>query len=134
MEGKPLPLYGNGKNVRDWLHVMDHCEALWLILTQGKAGEVYNIGADNERNNIEIAKRILARFKSSGSKIAFVADRPGHDLRYAIDGSKMRREFGWKPKHSFISGFDQTIDWYIKNLQWIERVKKRTGAFNSHIR
>ena len=133
IEGKPLPLYGNGRNVRDWLHVLDHCEALRLILLKGKPGEVYNIGADNERTNLEIAERIIARFKESGSRIVFVADRPGHDLRYAINASKIRRELGWRPKYSFISALDETITWYVKNPRWIKRVRERTGVFNPHI-
>jgi dTDP-glucose 4,6-dehydratase len=133
IEGKPLPLYGNGKNVRDWLHVLDHCEALRLVLLKGKPGEVYNIGADNERSNVEIAQRILARFKDSGSKIVFVADRPGHDLRYAIDASKIRRELGWRPKYSFLPALDETITWYMENPKWIKRVRERTGVFNPHI-
>lgn len=133
VDGKPLPLYGDGKNVRDWLYVSDHCEALWLVLTKGRPGEVYNIGADNERNNVEIAQRISAYFKGKGSKIVFVADRPGHDLRYAIDASKMRRELGWRPKREFLSALDETIRWYIENPRWVAQVKKKTGVLNPHI-
>lgn len=133
LENKKVPLYGDGRNVRDWIFVLDHCRALELCLLKGKAGEVYNIGADNEMSNLDIARRILKRFGKNESGIEFVADRPGHDRRYAIDASKIGRELGWKPIYSFAQAFDETLDWYIHNPEWIERVQKKTGVFNPHI-
>ena len=133
MEKKKVPLYGDGKHVRDWIYVLDHCRALELCLLKGAPGEVYNIGADNEMNNIDIATRILKRFGHTPSSIEFVTDRPGHDRRYAIDSSKIRAELGFVPEHSFDQAFDLTIDWYIHNSDWIRRVRERTGVFNPHI-
>jgi dTDP-glucose 4,6-dehydratase len=133
IEGKKLPIYGNGTNVRDWIYVLDHCRALEMCLFKGKAGEVYNIGADNEMNNLEISDLILDYFGKDRSSIEFVADRPGHDLRYAIDASKIKRELGWKPKYHFKKAFAETIKWYLDNPKWIERVRIRTGVFNPHI-
>lgn len=133
IENKKLPLYGDGKNVRDWIYVLDHCRALELCLLKGRPGEEYNIGADNEMANHEIAKLILKHFNRDSSWIEFVADRPGHDRRYAIDNSKIRRELGWKPKYKFTSAFPETVRWYIKNLNWIEKIRKKTGVFNPHI-
>lgn len=133
LEGRKVPLYGDGKNVRDWIYVLDHCEALELCLFKGKAGEVYNIGADNERNNRAIAALILKRFGRDASWIEFVKDRPGHDRRYAIDASKIERELGWKPRHSFKEALPATIEWYINNQTWVERVRRKTGEFNPHI-
>jgi dTDP-glucose 4,6-dehydratase len=133
LENKKLPIYGDGKNVRDWIYVLDHCRALELCLLKGKAGEVYNIGADNEMNNLEIADLILKRFQRNASWLEFVPDRPGHDRRYAIDSSKIQKELGWKPKYRFSNAFDETVDWYLANPKWIESVRKRTGVFNPHI-
>lgn len=133
LEGKKLPLYGDGRNVRDWIHVLDHCRALELCLFKGKPGEVYNIGADNEMSNREIARLILDYFGRDESWIEFVADRPGHDRRYAIDFSKIKRELGWEPKYDFKKAFAATIKWYLDNPKWIERVRKKTGVFNPHI-
>ncbi len=133
LEGKTLPIYGDGKNVRDWIHVLDHCSALELCLFKGKAGEVYNIGADNEMNNLEIADLILKKFRKNKSSIEFVADRPGHDRRYAIDASKIKRELGWRPKHNFADAFNETADWYMANTGWINNIRKKTGVFNPHI-
>ena len=133
LEGKTLPIYGDGKNVRDWVHVLDHSEALRLCLFKGKAGEVYNIGADNELNNLEIADMILAYFKKDKSNLEFISDRPGHDRRYAIDASKIKKELGWKPRHHFKNAFKETIDWYLSNKSWVENVRRKTGVFNPHI-
>lgn len=133
MENKKLPLYGDGKNVRDWIYVLDHCEALRLCLFEGRPGEVYNIGANNEMSNLEIANLILKYFKRDKSWIEFVADRPGHDRRYAIDSSKIKRELGWRPRYRFKEAFQATIDWYLNNERWIQKVRRKTGVFNPHI-
>lgn len=133
LEGKTLPIYGDGMNVRDWIHVLDHCAALELCLLQGTPGAVYNIGADNELSNREIAKRILAYFGKDKSSIEFVGDRPGHDRRYAIDASRITRELGWKPTRRFDKALTETIQWYVDNIAWIDRVRKKTGVFNPHI-
>lgn len=133
IENKKLPLYGDGKNVRDWIYVLDHCSALEACLFRGKPGEVYNIGADNEMNNLEIASLILKIFNRDKSWIEYVADRPGHDRRYAIDSSKITRELGWRPRHNFKRAFEETVDWYLNNKEWINNVRKKTGVFNPHI-
>ncbi|MDP3956503.1 MAG: GDP-mannose 4,6-dehydratase, partial [bacterium] len=133
LENKTLPIYGNGKNVRDWIHVLDHCNALELCLLKGPPGEVYHIGADNEMTNLEIADLILKYFKKETSWIEFVTDRPGHDLRYAVDSSKIRKELGWKPVYKFEKAFKETVKWYADNPNWINRVRTRTGIFNPHI-
>jgi len=118
MEEKPLPVFGNGQNIRDWLHVDDHCRAIALILKGGVPGEVYNIGGHNERDNLTVVKTILAQLGKPERLISFVTDRLGHDLRYAIDPAKMQREFGWLPKISFETGIAQTIQWYVDNPIW----------------
>lgn len=118
MENKKLPVYGEGKNVRDWLYVQDHCEAIDLILRNGNVGEVYNIGGNNEHPNIEIVRFIASEFGKSDDAIAFVEDRKGHDLRYAIDASKIRQELGWTPEISFRDGIKATIQWYVDNRDW----------------
>jgi len=133
LENKTLPLYGDGKNVRDWIYVMDHCSALEVCLFKGKSGQIYNIGADNEIDNITIAKMILKYFNKPETLIEFVSDRPGHDRRYAIDASKIKKELGWKPKYDFKKAFAETIKWYIDNPKWVESVRKKTGVFNPHI-
>jgi len=115
MLGEKVPLYGDGSNVRDWLHVTDHCSAVDLILHKGKVGEVYNVGANNEHSNLEITKKMLAILGLPEERIEFVKDRPGHDIRYAIDASKIRNELGWKPSVDFEEGFRDTVMWY-KNL------------------
>jgi dTDP-glucose 4,6-dehydratase len=119
---KPLPVYGDGMNVREWLHVEDHNEALLTILERGRPGEVYNIGSGAEQPNIEIVKRILAHLGKPETLIRYVTDRPGHDRRYAIDATKLRTELGWKPRHAFESGLRSTIDWYVANRPWWERI------------
>ncbi len=123
LENKPLPVYGDGSNVRDWIHVHDHCTAIDLVLHHGKIGEVYNIGGDNEKKNIEIVKLILKILRREESLIRFVEDRPGHDLRYAMDSTKIKRELGWRPRYSFEEGIKETIRWYIKNRNWWENIK-----------
>jgi dTDP-glucose 4,6-dehydratase len=133
LEGKTLPLYGDGKNVRDWIYVEDHCLALELCLFKGKVGEVYNIGADNEINNLKIAEKIAKYFKKDKSVFEFISDRPGHDRRYAIDCRKIKQELGWKPKYNFEKAFNETVTWYLNNPKWIEGVRKKTGVFNPHI-
>ena len=117
-----LPVYGDGANVRDWLHVSDHCEAIDLIIHKGKVGEVYNIGGHNERTNLEVVKTILKALNKPESLIKFVTDRPGHDRRYAIDPTKLETELGWKPKYNFDTGIRQTIDWYLNNQDWWKHI------------
>ena len=117
-----LPVYGEGLNVRDWLHVNDHCLAIDMIIRSGRAGEVYNIGGCNERTNIEIVKLICRELEKSESLIAHVRDRKGHDLRYAIDSSKIRKELGWAPEVDFEDGIRQTIRWYLDHRTWWERI------------
>ena len=133
IEGKKLPLYGDGKHVRDWIYVTDHCEALELCLSDGRPGAVYNIGADNEMDNRAIAKRILEHFGRDESWIEHVGDRPGHDRRYAIDSALIRKELGWQPRYEFDAAFKQTLEWYLKNTEWMRRVREKTGVFNPHI-
>jgi dTDP-glucose 4,6-dehydratase len=122
MIGKPLPVYGDGMQVRDWLHVSDHCGAIYAVLEKGGSGEVYNIGGNNERANIEIVKKILRAFGRDESLITHVKDRPGHDRRYAIDNTKITTTLGWAPKYTFEQGMDETIDWYRTHTDWMERV------------
>ena len=117
-----LPVYGKGENVRDWLYVSDHCEAIDLIIHKGKIGEVYNVGGHNEKTNLEVVKTILAALDKPESLIEFVTDRPGHDLRYAIDPTKLESELGWKPQYTFETGIRQTIDWYLNNKEWWENI------------
>lgn len=120
LQDEPLPVYGNGLNVRDWLHVEDHCRAIYTVLTQGRPGEVYNIGGNQERTNLEVVKGILNIMGKPESLISFVQDRPGHDHRYAIDAGKIQRELGWRPRHDFASGLANTVQWYLNNRQWWE--------------
>ena len=123
LEDKELPVYGDGKNIRDWLHVYDHCTAIDLVLHKGKLGEVYNIGGHNEKENIEIVKLILKELEKPESLIKFVKDRLGHDRRYAIDSTKISEELGWKPKYTFETGIIETIHWYLDNQDWMDKVK-----------
>lgn len=133
IEGKKLPLYGDGRHVRDWIYVLDHCKALFLCLVKGKPGEVYNIGTGNEKLNLEIARIILKAFNRDDSFLEFVRDRPGHDRRYALDISKINKELGWKAETSFEKAFVETIKWYKDNQRWVDNVRKKTGVFNPHI-
>ena len=119
---KPLPVYGTGENVRDWLYVEDHCRAIDMILENGKVGEVYNIGGHNERSNMDVVKTILKQLGKPESLITFVGDRKGHDLRYAIDPSKIHGELGWLPETKFDDGIRQTIDWYLNNESWWKNI------------
>jgi len=119
----PLPLYGDGLNVRDWIHVLDHCTAIDLVLNKGKPGEIYNIGGNNEKTNIEIVELILKTLNKPKSLITFVEDRLGHDRRYAIDSTKIQSELGWKPKYSFEAGIKETIEWYLNNRKWIDSIE-----------
>lgn len=119
---KPLPVYGKGENVRDWLYVEDHCEAIDLILRKGRIGEIYNIGGHNERTNLEVVKTIIRALGKKESLITFVTDRKGHDLRYAIDPSKIHNELGWLPKTKFDEGIQRTIQWYLENRSWWEEI------------
>lgn len=134
LSGKELPIYGDGQNIRDWLFVSDHCEAIRIVLEQGSIGEVYNIGGSNEKTNLEIVESIcdlldaLAPEHRKGIKnyrdlIKFVKDRPGHDRRYAIDSRKIQKELSWKPKHNFEEGIKETVTWYLANMEWVYNVK-----------
>ena len=126
ISGKPLPLYGDGKSVRDWLYVVDNCEAIDLILRKGKTGEIYNVGAGNERTNLEIANFILKELGKPKSMIKFVKDRPGHDFRYSLNCEKSKA-LGWKPKHSLDSGLKETVKWYKQNKKWWKKLKPRSA-------
>ena len=140
IEGKPLPVYGDGLNIRDWLYVADHCEALRVVLEKGKPGETYNIGGSCEKTNIEIVEALCAlldemapesRYAPHRSLITFVKDRPGHDRRYAVDCSRIERELGWRAKETFESGLRKTIRWYLDNREWVESIK--SGAYRDWI-
>jgi dTDP-glucose 4,6-dehydratase len=151
LEGKPLPVYGDGKNVRDWLYVEDHCEAVWTILMKGRSGETYNIGGECEKQNIEVVRAICAAleelcpakenptFRNLQSKIrnyfdliAFVTDRPGHDRRYAINCNKIKNELGWRQHYGFEDGLRKTVAWYLKNTEWVNSV--RSGDYMNWIK
>lgn len=119
---KSLPVYGDGMNVRDWIYVEDHCRAIWDVLTKGKPGETYNIGASCEKTNIEVVKTVLKLLKKPESLITFVKDRPGHDRRYAMDSSKISSGLGWQPRINFEDGLKKTIDWYLQNKKWLDNV------------
>jgi len=123
IEGKKVPLYGDGLNVRDWIHVRDHCEAIDLVLHQGKIGDTYCMGGNNEVSNIDLTKKILSYMSYGEEMIEYVKDRPGHDRRYAIRSYKIMAELGWRPKYTFDEGLRQTIDWYMENQEWWKRVK-----------
>ena len=123
IHNKPLPVYGDGLNIRDWLYVEDHCSAIDLVLHKGISGEVYNIGGNNERTNIEIVKMILQQLDKPESLITFVEDRPGHDRRYGIDATKIRTQLEWTPKYNLASGIEKTIQWYLDHQTWWEQIK-----------
>jgi len=127
LEGKKVPVYGNGKNVRDWLHVDDHCRGIYAALMKGKSGEVYNIGGGRELTNLEITHLILEAMGADESSIEYVEDRKGHDLRYSVDWSKINRELGYEPQVKFEDGLRDTIEWYRNNRAWWEPLKKRAG-------
>lgn len=130
LEGKKVPVYGDGMQIRDWLHVADHCRALLAIIQRGKVGEIYNIGGDNQQYNIDITKIILKHLGKDQSYIEYVTDRPGHDRRYAIDATKIKQQLGWKPQVPFEDGLRNTIEWYIKNKSWWSAIK--TGQYLSY--
>ena len=114
----PIPIYGKGTNIRDWIYVQDHCEAIRTVLEKGKAGEIYNVSAGNEVTNIAIVKKIICLLHKPESLITFVEDRPGHDTRYSLDSTKTRTELGWKPKFSFEKSLESTVQWYLENEHW----------------
>ncbi|WP_080832799.1 dTDP-glucose 4,6-dehydratase [Cohnella massiliensis] len=130
LEDKPLPVYGDGLNVRDWLYVEDHCSAIDLVIRKGVNGEVYNVGGNNERTNIQVVQTILNELNKPESLITYVTDRLGHDRRYAIDATKIRNELGWNPKFNYESGIVETIRWYLSNKEWMEQV--RSGAYKAY--
>ena len=135
LERKPLPVYGKGENIRDWLYVTDHCEAIWRVIEGGKDGDTYNVGGHNEVKNIDVVHRLCqvvaaetgAKVSEILALITYVQDRPGHDLRYAIDASKIKRELGWSPKETFETGLAKTVRWYIHSAEWVKRV--RSGEY-----
>lgn len=140
LNGRDLPVYGNGLQIRDWLYVEDHAEALFKVITTGEIGETYNIGGKNQKTNIEVVNTICEildkkiktkpkNIRSFSELIKFVPDRPGHDIRYSIDTSKIYKKLGWKPKETIITGFDKTIDWYLNNRVWWERILKKNTTF-----
>lgn len=131
IKGKELPIYGNGSNIRDWLHVEDHCDAIHTVLKIGNPGQTYNIGGNSERSNLEVVSALIQVLdqahprqdgESYNKQIRFVKDRPGHDLRYAIDASKIKAELGWTPKYSFEQGIKETVHWYLQNTKWVDRI------------
>jgi dTDP-glucose 4,6-dehydratase len=141
LEGQALPVYGDGKNVRDWLYVTDHCDAVWKIMRDGQWGATYNIGGNTEKPNIDVVETICDILDETAADseigprrklIAFVTDRPGHDRRYAIDSTKLKQELGWIPAESFESGIRKTIDWYLGNKQWVQRVQ--SGEYQTWIK
>jgi dTDP-glucose 4,6-dehydratase len=124
IKNKPLPLYGDGKNIRDWIFVLDNCSAILLILRKGISGEIYNIGGPSLLKNIDIAKELLAILGKGKDLISFVNDRPGHDRRYALDSTKLK-SLGWRPRYNFRKALDLTVDWYLKNRQWWQPLKDK---------
>ncbi|NSL68555.1 dTDP-glucose 4,6-dehydratase [Bacillus toyonensis] len=124
IEGKKLPLYGDGLNIRDWLHVNDHCSAIDVVLHKGNFGEAYNIGGNNEKTNIDVVEQIMSLLGKTKQDLRFVADRLGHDRRYAIDATKMKEELGWEPRYTFEQGLQETVKWYKENRQWWKPLKE----------
>ncbi len=122
LNDKQLPVYGDGKNVRDWLHVLDHCSAIDLVLHKGVNGEVYNVGGHNEKTNVEVVKEILKQLDKPETLIKYVEDRLGHDRRYAIDPTKLQEELGWEPRYTFETGLKETVQWYLDNKEWWENI------------
>ncbi|HDR7667563.1 TPA: dTDP-glucose 4,6-dehydratase [Bacillus wiedmannii] len=125
LEGKKLPLYGDGLNVRDWLHVTDHCSAIDSVLHKGRIGEVYNIGGNNEKTNIDVVEQIISLLGKTKEDIAYVTDRLGHDHRYAIDAQKMKNELGWEPQYTFEQGLKETVEWYEHHIEWWKPLKEK---------
>jgi dTDP-glucose 4,6-dehydratase len=132
LEGKPLPVYGKGENIRDWLYVDDHVDAIWEVANRGKFGETYNIGGNSEKTNLEVVKTIAKIVGEKTGKgnlehlITYVEDRPGHDFRYAIDATKIKSELGWEPKETFDTGLERTVSWYLDNPEWVEQVRSKS--------
>ena len=135
MKEKELPVYGKGKNIRDWLYIEDHCDAIQTVLTKGKLGETYNIGGNNEIKNIDIVKTICKKMNEHYPRengaiyedlITYVTDRPGHDFRYAIDASKIRNQLSWEPNENFVTGIEKTIQWYLDNEPWWRAIQDKT--------
>jgi dTDP-glucose 4,6-dehydratase len=141
LEGKALPVYGDGRNIRDWLYVEDHCEALWRVMNRGKIGEKYNVGGNSEKTNLQVVDTICRQVEKAfpakknpvllkrgitgyGNLVTFVKDRPGHDRRYAIDASKIRRELGWSPRHDFDAAMGRTVRWYLNHRDWCQAVQQ----------
>jgi len=139
VERKPLPIYGKGLNVRDWLYVEDHCEAIWRVIERGAIGKTYNVGGNNEKTNLEVVDALCSIVAEETGAMAaellalkkFVPDRPGHDLRYAIDATRIRDECGWEPKESFDTGIRKTVRWYLSNQEWVDDV--RSGEYRRWI-
>lgn len=131
-EDKRLPVYGDGKNVRDWIYVDDHCRAVDLIVRRGRVGEIYNVGGGNEKANIELVKTIIDKLGKAETLITYVKDRPGHDRRYAINSEKLKNELGWEPETSFSDAIEQTIKWYCDNSEWVKRIQ--TGEYKNELR
>src|SRR5690606_5129271 len=140
LAGKPLPVYGDGRQVRDWLYVKDHCSAIRRVLEAGRVGETYNVGGGNERTNLDVVRTLCALLdelqpRSDGTsyarQIAFVPDRPGHDRRYAVDAGKLERELGWRPAETFESGIRKTVQWYLAHPEWVQGVA--SGAYRDWI-
>lgn len=127
LHNKPLPVYGDGLNVRDWLYVEDHCRAVDLVLRQGVDGEIYNIGGHNERNNLQVIRTILSELNKPETLIQHIKDRPGHDRRYAINADKIKKELGWAPQYHYESGIRETIRWYQENMAWVEQVLEKSA-------
>ncbi|HTC24990.1 MAG TPA: GDP-mannose 4,6-dehydratase, partial [Gemmatimonadales bacterium] len=122
LQDQPLPVYGDGLNVRDWLYVEDHAEALWTVLQRGRIGATYNVGGSSELPNLDVVRRLLRALGKPESLISFVRDRPGHDRRYAMDTTRIRSELGWRPRHDFAAGLDATVRWYLAHETWWRRV------------
>jgi dTDP-glucose 4,6-dehydratase len=127
---EPIPVYGDGRNVRDWIYVEDHCRAIYDVMAKGRSGEVYNVGARNERRNLEVAESVLDALSKPRTLLKFVKDRPGHDRRYAIDPVKIETELGWRPRETWETGLAKTIDWYRENADWVART--RSGAYRDY--
>ena len=130
LQNKPLPVYGDGMQIRDWLYVEDHCSAICAVLEKGVSGEVYNIGGNNEKANIEIIKLLLSSLDKSEDLITYVQDRPGHDRRYAIDNTKITTQLGWSPAYTFETGIQKTIEWYLQHTDWMEQIT--SGSYQSY--
>lgn len=129
LENKPVPVYGNGENVREWICVEDHCEAVDFVIRNGKIGEIYNVGGNTEKSNIDVVNKILEIMDKPKSLISYVADRPGHDRRYAVDCSKIKKELSWQPKTDFDKGLKKTVEWYLENEDWLKSIKNRVQMF-----